>query len=279
MKILIASALASCSLMSACAPPQATMKPYQQVQKELSTGYKVFKPQGNGPFPTVLFLHGASDHAWQPGYRKHIEKITNRGYAVVFINSYSSRDLNGPALRGGSFLPPERAGDIVATLDWLRSQKWSDAERVAALGESHGATTILDTLVLAPPAKKPTGLKTLPSGGLGGLKAGVLYYPWCSGPVMGVELIKAVKNDWSANIGILGLLPDGDTESDVALCFQILKRHKDKGLPVEIVHYINAGHSFNHVTDDHGNQVATFDEKVTEDADRRMLDFLDKYLK
>lgn len=272
---LIAFTLLAAAWLGACAPPGPVMKTSAQVLAEIEPGFHVAQPAGAGPHPVVLVLHGASDKSWYPVYQEILDRFAQAGYAAVFVDSYTGRNVNGPALRSGAMLPGERAADLLAALDWTRGQPWADGKRIAAVGYSHGAATILDSLVLAPPGPGATGLKDVPAGGLDGLKAGVLYYPWCSGPVMGLELMKAVKNDWSAPVPILAFVPDKDRDSDVKLCTQILERHAAKGLPVEIVHYPNAGHTFSQAVDDHGNAVATYDAEAAADAERRMMDFLE----
>ena len=64
---------------------------------------QLYKPDGDGPFPTVIALHscgGLGGHA-EPvlsRYRDWVEQLLKAGHAVVLPDSYSSREL-GPQCR------------------------------------------------------------------------------------------------------------------------------------------------------------------------------------
>src|SRR5471032_1157013 len=63
----------------------------------------LYKPDGDGPFPTVIALHGCGGlaaHAEpiQPRYRDWAEQWLKAGSAVLLPDSYGSREL-GPQCR------------------------------------------------------------------------------------------------------------------------------------------------------------------------------------
>ncbi len=153
------------------------MKTPGQVLGELEPHYRIFRPKGPGPHPAVMVFHGAADEAWKgpEGNEQFMHIITalrDKGYAVIFVDSYSGRGLSGSQLRSGTLLPAERAADLLVTLDWARKQPWVDRERIAAVGFSHGGTTIMDAFVLAPPKRRPAGLISAPVGGAEGTPRG-----------------------------------------------------------------------------------------------------------
>src|SRR3981081_1743775 len=61
---------------------------------------RLFKPDGTGPFPTVIALHGCGGlngqaEQIQPRYRDWAEQLLKAGNAVLLPDSYGSREL-GP---------------------------------------------------------------------------------------------------------------------------------------------------------------------------------------
>src|ERR1700739_2306214 len=64
---------------------------------------QLFKPDGDGPFPTVIALHGCGALAGHsepvlPRYRDWAEQLLKNGRAVLLPDSYGSRGL-GPQCR------------------------------------------------------------------------------------------------------------------------------------------------------------------------------------
>jgi dienelactone hydrolase len=275
---VILGAISALSL-TACAPPKAVLKTSSQVLNELEAHYKIGKPSGAGPYPTIIYLHGASDNAWYDHPEKITATLNSAGYATIFVDSYAGRGISGTALRSGTLLPAERAADLLISLDWAGQQSWVKTDAIGVIGYSHGATTVMDALVLAPPSRKPAGLIDTPSSGISNLKAGVLFYPWCADDIMGIELNKVFDEDWDVAVPLLGILPGADKGSDAALCSSIFSRHADKGLPVSRLDLPGVGHTFDQVNDDHGNPQPEYDPKATEKAYDATMAFFDKHLK
>ena len=89
---------------------------------------ELYKPDGDGPFPTVIALHGCGglcSHAEPvlPRYREWAEELVKNGKAVLLPDSYGSRGL-GPQCRVKERRISgrrERVADIVAARKWLGS--------------------------------------------------------------------------------------------------------------------------------------------------------------
>ncbi len=275
---LILSAFLFFSL-TACAPPKAVLKTSAQVLNELEPHFRVGKPAGSGPFPTIMYLHGASDNAWYDHPEKMTALLNEAGYATIFIDSYTGRGISGATLRTGRLLPAERAADLLVALNWAEQQSWVKKGALGAIGYSHGAMTIMDALVMAPPQRKPTGLIDVPGNSLSNLKASVLFYPWCAGDIMGVELNKSLDEDWNVALPILAILPGADTVSDASICSAILSRHAAKGLPVTTLKLPGVGHTFDQTKDDHGNTQPEYDAAATKKSYAAAIAYFDKYLK
>jgi acetyl esterase/lipase len=95
-------------------------------------------PEGNAPFPTVLWIHGGGwlegSRIWMPEtiapFGLH-EKLLGRGYAVADVDYRLAREAQYPA----------QLVDVQAAIRWLRmfsGELRLDAARFATLGESAG---------------------------------------------------------------------------------------------------------------------------------------------
>ena len=95
--ILTLSAVA-CTTRAAAAPQQVDIP-----SGKLVLHAQLYKPEGKGPFPAVIALHGCgglggqSDPVW-PRYREWAEHLLKAGYAVLLPDSFGSREV-GPQCR------------------------------------------------------------------------------------------------------------------------------------------------------------------------------------
>src|SRR6202163_121334 len=129
------SAIASLTLFAVAFAADAVPLPApRQVDIPLSSGTlhaQLYKPDGDGPFPVVIALHGCgglAGHSEQvaPRYRDWAEQLLKDGNAVLLPDSYSSREL-GPQCRVKErkvLARRERVADILASREWLLAQSW-----------------------------------------------------------------------------------------------------------------------------------------------------------
>src|SRR3979490_577313 len=98
----------------------------RQVDIPLGSGTlraQLYKPDGDGPFPVVIALHGCGGLAGhsepiQPRYRDWAEQLLKDGAAVLLPDSYGSREL-GPQCRiGERRRPPGAANNRISLLGW-----------------------------------------------------------------------------------------------------------------------------------------------------------------
>lgn len=127
---------------------------------------------GAGPYPTVLFLHGAGG-MWSnntipspitPGnapasqFRDWGNLLVGMGYAALMVDSFNPRGIAGnfenrlphhDPLQDDALCSPnyERPKDVVAALTYLASRADIDRERIALIGFSHGAQTGMNALL------------------------------------------------------------------------------------------------------------------------------------
>src|SRR5688572_12091029 len=114
----------------------------------LDDGYRVFRPDGAGPYPAIAFVSGCSGFApvgARKFYERTAEKLRGQGYVVLFVDYVGRRGLQNCA-RAPMVTEGDAARDPVAAVTWLRSQESVDKARISALGWSYGGGAVLVAL-------------------------------------------------------------------------------------------------------------------------------------
>ena len=232
--IVIAFAFVAMSCLAAPSPARATPLP-QAI--DIPSGAAVlhaqlFKPEGAGPFPVVIALHGCgglSGHSEPvlPRYRDWAEQLLKDGKAVLFPDSYGSREL-GPQchVRERKITARrERVSDILASRQWLMQQSWVARDRISLLGWANGASALLW-------AVRPQLLlhRAEPD-----FRSAVAFYPDCR---------LSSRLGWSARIPTLVLIGANDDVSSPPACRQMVEGAHGRSALTRIVVYPSAYHDF-----------------------------------
>ena len=145
---IIALGLLAATWLAAASPVRAAPPPAPQAIEIPSGGSmlhaQLFKPEGDGPFPVVIALHGCGGlggrlEPVQARYRDWADQLLKDGKAVLFPDSYGSRELGAQChVRERRITARrERVVDILAARQWLMQQGW------AARGGSFHSTILL----------------------------------------------------------------------------------------------------------------------------------------
>ncbi|MEJ2289288.1 MAG: S9 family peptidase [Deinococcales bacterium] len=113
----------------------------------------LYRPEGAGPFPTVLSIHGGPEGQERPqyAYLGLYQYLVSRGIAVLAPNIRGSSGFGTPYQRliyrdwGGDELR-----DIEAAAQYLRAAAWADSERLAVFGASFGGFATLSAVTRLP---------------------------------------------------------------------------------------------------------------------------------
>lgn len=127
--------------------PAAPSSGLARHQAALAPHYRIMRPEGAGPFPTVLFISGCSGFA-HPRAPFHYDRIAERflseGRAVVFAD-YVRAHGKADACRG--VLSPRAVRDyVLASIAHLRSQSFVDRSTLDIIGWSLGGGGVLAAL-------------------------------------------------------------------------------------------------------------------------------------
>jgi dienelactone hydrolase len=226
------SMLTSLAFLAAASAASATP---QQVEIPANSGTlhaQLFKPDGAGPFPTVIALHGCgglngqSDQI-QPRYRDWAEQLLKDGNAVLLPDSYGSREL-GPQCRVKErrvLARRERVADIMASRQWLLQQPWVSQDRVSLIGWANGASAVLWAV-----RPQLASRKAEPD-----FRAAVAFYPDC-------RISSGLG--WSARVPTLLLIGASDDVSSPPACRQMVDGARGRSALARIVVYPGAAHDF-----------------------------------
>lgn len=132
--LLLAALAAACA--TAPEPTPAALVALRSVEyvkrDERALLADVVRPEGDGPFPAVLLVHGGS---WQRGSRERMagiaDRLARRGYVAVSIDYRFAPEHRFPA----------QLHDCRAALRWMRSDAGRlrvDPDRIAGFGYSAG---------------------------------------------------------------------------------------------------------------------------------------------
>jgi dienelactone hydrolase len=192
---------------------------------------QLYKPDGDGPFPTVIALHGCGGLGGHsepvlPRYRDWAEQLLTTGHAVLLPDSYGSREL-GPQCRVKERhvrARRERVADIIAARQWLAQQPWAAHDRISLIGWASGASALLW-------AVRPQSLRSSEPD----FRSAIAFYPDCR---------VSSGLGWSARVPTLLLIGAKDDVSSPAACRQMVDGARGRTALTRIEVYPGAAHDF-----------------------------------
>jgi dienelactone hydrolase len=127
---------------------------------------KLTKPQGKGPFPAVVLLHGCGgnrtdrDNLWA-------DRLAIWGYVALQVDSFGPRGLSTICEDVDLLfsLVPKRAQDSYDAKAYLAGLPFVDRNRIGVMGWSHGGMTTLS--VVAQKRDDP-------------FRSAIAFYPYCN---------------------------------------------------------------------------------------------------
>lgn len=109
----------------------------------------VYRPQGEGPFPVIVAIHGGPEGQSRPTFSSTYQMWVNKlGAAVIRPNVRGSNGYGKHYMSlDNGFKREDSVKDIGALLDWIATQPDLDADRVAVFGGSYGGYMVLASAV------------------------------------------------------------------------------------------------------------------------------------
>ena len=109
----------------------------------------VHRPEGDGPHPVIVSIHGGPEAQARPGFSStFMYWVHELGSAVVVPNVRGSSGYGNEFVNlDNVFLREHSVFDIGALLDWIAEQPDLDQERVVVYGGSYGGYMVLASLM------------------------------------------------------------------------------------------------------------------------------------
>jgi dienelactone hydrolase len=190
---------------------------------EIIDGY-LTRPDGNGPFPAVVHLHGCGGlpQAFKSGTDKGFwsEQLAAWGYVVLAVDSFTSRGID----QACSGAVVSRHADAYGALAYLSRQNFVDPNRIVVLGFSQGAITALSLV-------GQRDFEMVENEGDRAFKAAIAFYPAC-------------LSNGTMTVPTLILIGELDDWTRAAACKQMMAERAGAGSPVRLVVYPGAHHGF-----------------------------------
>jgi dienelactone hydrolase len=198
----------------------------------------VFRPEGKGPFPAVVALHGCGGlgsskqgSKAEPISARHQDwgvRLAGLGFIVVMPDSFGSRGLESQCTNSSRTVLPgrERIRDAAGARLWLQALPDVDKTQVSLLGWSNGGSTVLY-------AVSRTAIK-FPGPDF---RKAVAFYPGCRTPA---------ERGLISRLPLLILIGLADNWTPAAPCRDYAAKATAAGSTISFITYDNAYHDFDY---------------------------------
>jgi len=178
------------------------------------------KPEGSGPFPAIVFLHGCGGLSANARHGV-AERMTGWGYVALSVDSFAPRGMSEACDQP----MPDRQADALGALLDLSKLDFVDRTRIAVVGASQGGIVALQLA-----STHPAGLFAVPDDLK--FRAAVAYYPRCG------------EASDQSTLPVLVMIGELDDWSPVSECERWMQRRAGTGAPVSLITYPGAYHAF-----------------------------------
>jgi dienelactone hydrolase len=208
------------------------------------------RPEGPGPFPAVVVLHGCN--GFSPASAAIADDLKSLQYVALTVDSFGVRDSTGEC--GRFFIGQEV--DAYAALSYLSQLPFVDPNRVAVLGNSMGGYSAL-LAVQRGAFEKSFDRK---------FRAAIAYYPSCRG-------LSAVMT-----VPTMILVGEADDWTPAEACRKMVVQSNGDGARIDLVVYPGAYHGFNFPQLQPGTSFLghwlKYDQRAATDAWEKVTTFL-----
>ena len=216
------------------------------------------RPEGNGPFPAVVLLHGCSGLQHSKSRNElWLNRLVKWGYVVLQVDSFKPRKISAicddAILQGRMAL--RRSQDAYDAKTFLAELPFVDRNRVAIMGWSHGGWAVMQAI-----SKRIEDVDPF--------KAVIAFYPWCKYLVF-------------QNAPLLILIGGLDDWTPANRCSNLLSSVSNKPPEVILKIYPEAYHGFDWEGMDQTylSYRLLYDPIASQNAIIQVKSFLSKYLK
>ncbi len=124
------------------------------------------KPEGEGPFPAIVLLHGCSGTEWNTSHRTarrglngHARLLNDYGYVTLIVDSFGPRGISDGCQTGGKYNPVQNS-HANSAFDHLAALPFVDADRIGSVGLALSGSTALQLPMRGPHYAEGMGGRT-----------------------------------------------------------------------------------------------------------------------
>jgi len=205
------------------------------------TGY-LYKPEGPGPFPAVIGMHGCDGLIGEDGKAKPLygtwgEILSKEGYIVLLPDAFGSRGHGNLCAVQPNSARPVQAGremprDANGALAYLRVHPAVKPDSIAILGQSYGAISTFYTIADGARPKELSAEQDF--------RVAIAFYPPC-------QMLLAQEPKWKPRQSLLFFMGEADNFTPPAPCKELLAgATASGGPPIEAYWYAGVYHAFDH---------------------------------
>jgi len=221
------------------------------------------KPDGAGPFPAVIVLHGCAG-MHETTKQRLADELVGWGYVVLLVDSYATRRIDQACTSSALATFYKRRPDAYGALVFLAGQTFVDPHRVAAVGFSAGGWVTLS-------AAEPNSFERFDPPSNLRFRAAAAFNPPCQ---------PAMARPGIPTLIFIGALDDWTPAAD---CSDKIASWGNDGPSVELVVYPGAHHGFYYPHLQLGMSLfghwMEYNGEAAENASHRLHQFLDRHLK
>jgi dienelactone hydrolase len=211
-------------------------------------------PEGAGPFPAVVSLHGCSGLP-QSLRITEARYLNALGYVSLVVDSFTTRGIIEACVSS----MPDRHADALGALSYVSKLPFVDPKRIALVGRSQGGIVALQVA-----STQPVDVFDMPEGLA--YRAVVAFYPYCGAATDELALPALV------------LIGEADDWTPAKNCERWMARRAGRGAPVRFIVYPGARHSFDMPGVGKGVELFGHRLKYDPEAARRANDEIREFL-
>ncbi|MGI9414155.1 MAG: dienelactone hydrolase family protein [Hyphomicrobiales bacterium] len=227
-------------------------------KKTVTLSGELFRPEGAGPFPAVVLMHGCAGLSppVHDGLRAHAEYLTQHGFVALILDSFGPRkNAGGWVCKTYGRLGAARRYRTTDALDagrFLQAQDFVDADNIFQVGQSNGGSVSIRLAQFVEPV----------------FRAIAAYYPWCG-----------AFNGLGNNATLTSPLIVFGGEADDWVPPQKCKTVVASGTDYKVIVYPDAAHSFdlNIKLQKYQGHLVGYNRPATLDSRRQMVAFFRKH--
>jgi len=228
---------------------------------------KLTKPQGEGPFPAVVLMHGCAGIS--KATDTWADRLASWGYVAIELDSFGPRGEKEICAKIMSIPFNVRSHDAYDAKSYLSGLAFVDRNRIAAMGFSHGGVSTLCVVSDSNYAAVAVNAKMNPSRKIEDpFRAVIAFYPYClakledsNAPLL---ILSGQLDDWCPPALCQKNMPSGKAAQEITLKVYPGAYH---GFDMEGIDLVREGHR------------VRYDPQASADSIVQVKEFLAKHLK